>query len=112
MEIATPIRPFVAARAEYPEIWQTVLVDDCQIALTIAKSDIGFSGGEIERDIESLVCFRFREKGLEPPKIKQPGEKERLLRQAKELRELAARGMKPRAYKKKAEELELKASKL
>ena len=41
---------------------------------------------------------------------KQPTKKERLLRQATELRELASRGMKPRAYAKKADELEAQAA--
>ena len=44
------------------------------------------------------------------PKIEQPTEKEYLLRQASQLRELAARGMKPRAYLKRALELEEKAN--
>lgn len=43
---------------------------------------------------------------------KQPTEAERLRRQAIELRGLANRGMKPRAYKKQAEELEAQADKL
>jgi len=65
-----------------------------------------------EKANKRLCVALFGEKGLELPKTKQPSEKERLLRQAKQLRELAERGMKPRAYKKKAEELEIEASKL
>jgi len=47
---------------------------------------------------------------LPKPQAKQPAEKERMLQQAKELRGLAERGMKPRAYMKRAEELERQAS--
>lgn len=44
------------------------------------------------------------------PKIEQPTEREYLLRQASQLREVAARGMKPRAYLKRALELEAQAN--
>ena len=50
--------------------------------------------------------------GLPYPQAEQPTETERLLRQAEELRELAARGMKPRAYIKEAIELESRAAQL
>ena len=50
--------------------------------------------------------------GLPYPNVKQPTEAERLLQQAQELRDLAARGMKPRAYIKKAKELEAEARRL
>jgi len=48
---------------------------------------------------------------LNPP-IPQPSEKTRLLRQAALLRDLAARGMKPRAYNKEAQRLEDIAARL
>ncbi len=44
------------------------------------------------------------------PTCKQPTEKESLLRQAETLRDLAKRGMKPRAYLKQAIELENQAN--
>src|SRR5258707_2674420 len=44
--------------------------------------------------------------GLPRPTCPQPSEKENLWRRAAELRALAARGMKPRAYKREAERLE------
>ena len=47
--------------------------------------------------------------GLPYPTCKQPTQKERLLRQAKNLRELAARGMRPKAFIREAEELEKQA---
>ena len=47
--------------------------------------------------------------GLERPRCKQPTEKEYLLKLAAELRDLANRGMKPRAYNKTADELEAQA---
>ena len=42
--------------------------------------------------------------------VAQPSERERLLRQAKTLRDLASRGMKPRAYAKEADRLEALAN--
>ena len=48
--------------------------------------------------------------GFPQPSCPQPSQKERLLQQAKELRELADRGMHPRSYRKRAEELEAKAA--
>ncbi len=51
----------------------------------------------------------FGENGLPWPKPEQPTEYESLMQWAKTLRELAERGMKPRAYLKKAKELESKA---
>jgi hypothetical protein len=50
--------------------------------------------------------------GLEWTLPKQPSEVERLRRQAAELRGLAERGMKPRAYRKTADALELRAQEL
>ena len=46
--------------------------------------------------------------GLKPAPVPQPTEAEYLLRQAAELRALAARGMKPRAYLREAAQLEAK----
>lgn len=51
----------------------------------------------------------FGPNGLQRDKPIQPSEAEALLRQAAELRQLASGGMKPRAYVKKAIELETKA---
>ena len=48
----------------------------------------------------------FGEEGMPAPTCRQPSKKESYLRQARELRDLAARGMKPRAYIKQAEMLE------
>ena len=47
--------------------------------------------------------------GLPWPTCPQPSERERLLRQAAELRGLASRGMKPRAYLRRAKRLEARA---
>lgn len=44
--------------------------------------------------------------GVDTSPVAQPSERERLLQKARELRELAARGMKPRAYAKEAARLE------
>lgn len=50
--------------------------------------------------------------GLERPKVTQPTERENLLRAAADLRELAARGMRTKAYTKQAEMLEKRAAEL
>lgn len=59
-----------------------------------------------------LSTALFGEGGLKRSEPEQPTEYESLIMQAKELRELADRGMKPRAYKKKADELEARAKTL
>ena len=50
--------------------------------------------------------------GLARPTCPQPSEREALLRQAGELRALAVRGMKSRAYRKQAAQLEILAREL
>jgi len=63
-----------------------------------------------KRAEERLRVALFGPNGLQKPPPKQWERKELLLHRARELRELAARGMKPRAYKRKAEELEREAA--
>jgi hypothetical protein len=62
--------------------------------------------------LERFANELFGDRSCLIPTCKQPTEKENLLRRAKELRELAERGMKPRAFIKEARVLELKANKL
>ncbi len=73
-------------------------------------------GGQSKRFREATQeRFRqelFGKKGLQIEGPKQPTEAESLNRQAAQLRDLASRGMKPRAYAKKADELEAKAKAL
>jgi hypothetical protein len=54
----------------------------------------------------------FGKEGIGPRLPIQPTKIESLLKKATDLRELAARGMKPRAYLKEAEKLEAEAAKL
>jgi hypothetical protein len=54
----------------------------------------------------------FGDEGLQRPQCRQPSEYERLMRQANTLRELAARGMRQRAFTKEAERLEALAHSL
>ena len=61
-----------------------------------------------KRAQERLRVALFGEKGLQPTDPQQ-SKREQLLQQASELRELAARGMKPRAHLKRAEDLEAMA---
>jgi len=59
-----------------------------------------------------LLGLLFGKNGLAWPKGPERTEAERLLKMAKELRELAARGMKTKAYTKKADALERQAAAL
>lgn len=72
--------------------------------------------GRVSRRAKKASDERVRRElfgdGLPMPTCKQPAEAVRLLRQAKELRALAARGMKPRAFIRKAVALETKAAAL
>ena len=61
---------------------------------------------------ERLRVQLFGEEGLAGPTVKQPSEVVRLRRQAKNLRDLATRGMKPRAHLKEAIKLETRADAL
>lgn len=61
---------------------------------------------------ERLRVALFGPEGLKPQQAAQESEKARLMRQAANLRELAARGMSPRKYIKQAAELEAKAATL
>ncbi len=71
--------------------------------------------GKMSKRVRENYLERFRvelfgEKGMPSPGLpEQPSKRDRLLREATELRALAARGMKPRAYIKKAMELEAEA---
>lgn len=53
----------------------------------------------------------FGTEGLQPPQCTQPTERESYLRQAAQLRDLAARGMSVRKYTREAERLEALAGK-
>lgn len=59
---------------------------------------------------ERLRVALFGENGLPEPSCKQPSQKEYLLQRASMLREMAARGLKPRALVKEAARLELEAA--
>ena len=61
---------------------------------------------------ERLRVALFGENGLQRMECPQESERDNLLRRAKELRGLAERGMKPRAYLKESQRLELLAANL
>jgi hypothetical protein len=71
--------------------------------------------GHVSERSRKLFLERTRRElfgdGLARPSCQQPTRAEQLLQQAQELRELAARGMRPRTYTKKADELERLARK-
>jgi len=71
--------------------------------------------GRMSRAAKERAQERLRRKlfgdGLSYPQAKQPSKAKALRRRAAELRELASRGVKPRAYVKEAERLEAEAIK-
>jgi hypothetical protein len=74
------------------------------------------TAGRMSKRARAAAMERLRRRlfgdGLKPAPLAQPSRREVLLRQAAELRDLAARGMKPRAYAKRAAELEAEAAAL
>jgi hypothetical protein len=87
-------------------------MDTMSEAVALSSPSGRTSGAAKRRANERLRVALFGEGGLEGLTVAQPLEADRLLRQATELRGLAARGMKPRAYLKKALELEARAGML
>lgn len=61
---------------------------------------------------KSLSLALFGPGGLQRPRMAQPSEKESLLTHARRLRDLAASGMRPRAFNRDADMLEAKAATL
>lgn len=86
--------------------------DTMSEAIAIASPSGEMSKRAKKGAVERLRVSLFGEQGLKRPEPKQPSKKDALLQQAKRLRELAERGMKPRAYKKEAKRLEAEAAKL
>ena len=81
-------------------------------AIAISSPNGKISKRAKKKAIDRLSVALFGENGLSFPTCEQPEKKERLLRQAQELRNLASRGMNVKKYTKQAEKLELQASKL
>lgn len=61
---------------------------------------------------ERLRVALFGKEGLQRPSVPQPTKRERLLAQAANLRDLAARGMRPRTFLRDAARLEAEAAAL
>lgn len=80
------------------------------IAMTSPSGRMSKRAQEAARKELSLALFG--EGGLQRARPSQPSRKERLLREAANLRDLAARGMKTRAFTKEAARLEAEAAKL
>jgi len=81
---------------------------------TVDHSLLSPSGHVSKRSREAALERTRRElfgDGLAYPSITQPTKVESLRQQAARLRDLAERGMKPRAYRKQAERLEAEAEK-
>jgi len=73
------------------------------------------SGTESKRSQQAAKERTRRElfgNGLPHPTSEQPAEADRLRREAAQLRALAERGMNPRAYRRKADELDAQADRL
>ena len=84
----------------------------CSGAIALASPSGRMSKASLKRAQERIRIEIFGESGLQKGGEFQPSERKCLLRQAAQLRELAIRGMKPKAYLKKALELEQLASAL
>jgi hypothetical protein len=89
--------------------------DTMSMAIAISSPSGRMSKAARKRAEKQLVQALFGNEGLSvlAPKLPpQPSKKDSLLREAKNLRELAARGMKPRAFVKEALKLEAEAATL
>jgi phage gp29-like protein len=84
--------------------------DTMSDAIAMSSPSGSMSKQAHDQAVKKLSVALFGDKGLAKPSgPEQRPESELLRTQAKQLRELAKRGMKPRAYVKKADELERKA---
>ena len=81
-------------------------------AIALSSPSGKMSKAARERANKRLSLALFGQNGMPFPTSRIPLRKEVLLRQAAQLRELANRGMKPKAYLKHAEGLEAEANKL
>jgi len=86
--------------------------DTMSDAIAISSPSGSMSGRAQAAAQERLRQQLFGREGLKPPEPKQEKESANLRRNAKQLRDLAERGMKPRAYGKKAAEYEARAAEL
>ena len=84
-------------------------LDIMSLAIELSSPSGRVSKRALKATQERLRLELFGKAGLPAPTCKQPSEYKNLMRQAQNLRELASRGMKPRAYIKEAKRLELKA---
>lgn len=73
------------------------------------SSPSGRMSARARRAAEKRLWQQLFPDGLPARTTPQPTAREQLLHQAQDLRELANRGMKPRAYRKRAAELEAQA---
>ncbi len=95
-------------RAKLPER----TLDTMSEAIALSSPSGRMSKVAKKRAQKRLSTALFGEGGLAGPTVKQPTEKEHLLRKATELRDLASRGMRPRAFVKEAARLEALAAQL
>jgi len=87
-------------------------LDTMSEAQDLAMSHGRMSGRASRAASERLRVALFGKHGWHPALPEQPSPATALRRQAAELRDLAARGMKPRAYAKRAAELDVEAERL
>ena len=81
-------------------------------AIALSSPSGTMSKSARERANKRLSIALFGPEGMPFPTASQPSTEEVLIRQASQLRELAARGLKPRAYLKRAIELEERISRI
>src|SRR5271170_234037 len=64
VQVATPIGPLVAARAQNPEIANPIFVDDRHYGLPVLERDVGFTSRHIEGNSEQIVGLGILEQPL------------------------------------------------
>lgn len=86
--------------------------DTMSLAIAISSPSGRMSNRARKAAQRQLSVALFGEGGYQKPSPPQPTKKERLLQQAARLRDLAARGMRPRAFIRDAQALEAEAAAL
>lgn len=108
---AAPVAKPAAAPAPAPALPPRTL-DTMSEAVALSSPNGRMSKRSREAANQRLGVALFGPNGMPAPQVKQPSEVVRLRREAGVLRDLASRGMKPRAYAKEAKRLEEEAMKL
>lgn len=109
---AAPVAAKPAAAAAPAPALPPRTLDTMSEAVALSSPNGRMSKRSREAANQRLGVALFGPNGMPAPQVKQPSEVVRLRREAGVLRDLASRGMKPRAYAKEAKRLEEEAMKL